>query len=371
MRRIGRLTIFPILLVTSLLSLILLPSSTVVRADEAKFTLVNEGNPILMRDDFSQNPVNWMFLNASRWTSTEQYLVLTQPGSQRVGVVWLDRNISSPFTAEFRYKVGGGSGADGFVFMFYKNTDYEPGIGGYLGFLCRPVEKPCPRNEAPGYGLEFDSYFNSKEVYVNDSRVEDNQWHNVKLIVKEQNIKVFVDGSETLSWSGSINRSFTGMGFSSGIWGQDNWHIIDDFKLYGNTIAIKNIQPNWTIKLIDQNHILTTTTSNNTTAVFDTAGLTMPLQGRFTIYDEKNNTVYESPVLNNIWGGDILTLQTTSSTPADTTTSVVTTTITHSTTFTSTTTSIERVTEPAVYAWAISATATVAILIAIILLRKK
>ncbi len=345
----------------------LLALSAVIRADEG-FTLVKEGNPILLRDDFSKSPVNWRFLNASRWDQAGQYIVLTQPGSQRVGVTWLKRNITSPFTAEFRYKVGGGTGADGFVFMFYKDTDYEPGIGGYLGFQCRPITKPCPKVEAPGYGLEFDSYYNSKAaynmgdpspkhiallkdsinthiVYVNDTRVSDNKWHQVKLVVGESNITAYVDSSETLNWSGPINRTFSGIGFGSGIWGYDDWHIIDDFKLYGNTITIKGVQPSWRTELVNGNRVLArqVTATNGTEAVLDITGLAMPLEGHLNVYDEGNKTIYASPILQDIWGGDVLTLQTAS---ASASTSTIVTTTTLSTTLISTTTATITTTSP-------------------------
>ncbi|HEY4700148.1 MAG TPA: hypothetical protein VIH27_07290, partial [Nitrososphaerales archaeon] len=268
-----------------------------IRGDD-KFVMVKDGNPLFVNDDFSKSPSGWRLLNASRWDAEAQQIVLTEPGSQRVGVIWLMKNITSTFTAEFRYRVGGGSGADGFVFMFYKDSDYEPGIGGYLGFLCRPVEKSCPRNVGPGYGLEFDSYFNSLEAYgmgdpspdhiaiikddinshlvhVNDSRVEDNVWHQVKLIVADEELIVFVDRGETLRWSGVINRTFGGVGFGSGIWGLDNRHFIDDFKIYGNIITIKGLQSNWRVNLIDGDQVLLTgvTSSSNAELRIEATGL--------------------------------------------------------------------------------------------------
>ncbi|MCL4435631.1 MAG: hypothetical protein M1503_01005 [Thaumarchaeota archaeon] len=320
----------------------MLLTSNAVQGKEERFDIVKEGNSVLMRDDFSRDPIiNWTFLNAARWDAGAQQIVLTEPGSERVGVIWLKRNVTSPFIAEFRYRVGGGTGADGFVFMFYKDSNYEPGIGGYLGFLCRPVEKPCPRNVAPGYGLEFDNYLNSKEaygmgdpspnhiaflkddinnhlVYVNDSRTEDDKWHQVKLMVQENEIVAYVDEDETLRWSGPVNRSFGGVGFGSGIWGLNHKHIIDDFRIYGNTITIQGLQQGWTAELMYGNKTLAkgVASRNGTEAVMEVSSLPMPLEGHFRIYDE-NKAVYDSLVLRDIWGGDVWLLRTLSAPSAE------------------------------------------------------
>ncbi len=306
---------------------------------DQEFVMVKEANPLLVQDDFSKEPgFNWMFLNAAYWDSESEYIILTEPGSQRVGVIWLKKNTTSPFTAEFRYKVGGGSGADGFVFMFYKDWDYEPGIGGFLGFHCREVERPCPRDEGPGYGLEFDNYFNSKEeygdvygagdsspnhiallkdfignhlAYVNDSRTEDDLWHHVKLTVQEEVITILIDGEATLTWSGSVDRSYGHLGFGSGIWGYDHRHIIDDFKLYGNTITVTGLQPGWTVELLSDVELLgkAVVPPGDVEAVLDVSELDMPLKGYFKVYKE-SIIVFESPTFDEIWGGDSWSLRT-------------------------------------------------------------
>ncbi|TDA69684.1 MAG: hypothetical protein D9V47_04780 [Clostridia bacterium] len=67
-----------------------------------------------------------------------------------MGVLWLRQETTTPFAVEFRYWAGGGTGADGLTFMFYKDKNYGPGSGYGLGF-----------NGAPGYAIEFDSYGNS------------------------------------------------------------------------------------------------------------------------------------------------------------------------------------------------------------------
>jgi len=378
----------PVSLAISLMFLMLF-ALVPIRGDD-KFVMIKEGNSLLVNDDFSKSPIEWRLLNASRWDAGFQQMVLTEPGSQRVGVIWLMNNITSTFTAEFRYRVGGGSGADGFVFMFYKDSDYEPGIGGYLGFLCRPVEKTCPRNEAPGYGLEFDSYFNSLEaygmgdpsqdhiafikddinnhlIYVNDSRVEDDIWHHVKLVVTKEEMIVFVDGDETLRWSGVINRTFGSVGFGSGIWGQDNKHLIDDFKIYGNTITITGLQPNWRVTLTDEDQVLATgvTDTNTSNVLLETTGLTMPLKGRFQIYDG-NMIIYESTVFNEIWGGDIISLR-----PESDVTNTASTSKSSILTSTTLTKSIETGSESSIYSFALIATVVIIVVASVLLIMRR
>ncbi len=309
---------------------------------EGEFAVVREENPFLVRDDFSTEPAStWIFLNAAYWDSESEYIILTEPGSERVGVTWLKRNITSPFTAEFRYKVGGGSGADGFLFMFYKDWDYEPGIGGFLGFHCREVDRPCPRDIAPGYGIEFDNYYNSKEeygdvygegdpspnhvalikdfignhlTYVDDSRTEDDIWHHVRLIVQNEDITLLIDGEETLTWTGTIDRSNSHLGFGSGIWGYDHRHIIDDFKLYGNSITVEGLQPGWRVELLSDGDLLSEADvpPDDVRAVIDVSELPSPLKGYFKLYDE-TEMLYESPRFDEIWGGDVWSLSTVSS----------------------------------------------------------
>jgi hypothetical protein len=151
------------------------------------------------------------------------YIILTKNEDNQAGVVWFNQDIYSPFNIEFKFRFGGGSGADGMVFMFYKKKDYDPAIGGSLGFI------------GPVYGVEFDNFKNSEFnepsenhiaiikdnvsnhlIFKDDSRTEDNQWHNAKIIVKETSIEVYVDSTLVLNWSGTIDRSYGGLCFVGG-----------------------------------------------------------------------------------------------------------------------------------------------------------
>jgi hypothetical protein len=151
--------------------------------------------------------------------------------------------------------------------FFYKQSypstiDYEEdyganGVGGgRLGFGSQSI--------ITGYGVEFDGWANIAEefddiagghpnppsdpsdshialiqdfagrhlTYVNDQRVADNNWHRVSVEVQGSSVRVVVDQAIVLQWSGALNRTYAGFGFtgSNGACG-NNWHIIDDFSI--------------------------------------------------------------------------------------------------------------------------------------------
>lgn len=192
-------------------------------------------------DDFSIDTALWTYWGSAYRDGNNEYVVLTQPLDSQSGIIWLNDEFTDSFSVRFRYKVGGGSGADGFVFMFYKSKDYEPSDGGSLAFN--------DKTPAPGYGIEFDGWQNFEDtppdpsanhialikdwsgnhlVYVNDARTEDNQWHQVRVTVDSNRVDVEVDGGQVLSWQGDIDRTFGGVGFGAATGFANNWHIIDD-----------------------------------------------------------------------------------------------------------------------------------------------
>ncbi len=200
-------------------------------------------------DDFSMDTGAWTYIGDAYRDFASEYVVLTEDGDWQVGVAWFNQSIFSPFTAEFRYKVGGGTGADGMVFMFYKQSDYTPGAGGHLGFSIRI--SPSEAEPVPGYGIEFDNYSNNgggygrndpssnhialiKDdgsrhlMYVDDSRTEDNKWHAARIVVGNSTIEVYVDDELVITWERTIDRTYGGIGFSATTGDLTNWHIVDD-----------------------------------------------------------------------------------------------------------------------------------------------
>jgi len=189
-------------------------------------------------DDFSTDTGLWTYWGSAYRDVDSEYVVLTQNVNARAGILWLNAEFTNAFSIHFSYRAGGGSGADGLAFMFYKTKDYTPAAGGYLAF--------APWSDsAPGYGVEFDNYHNGPDpsdnhialikdsvanhlAYVNDGRTEDNQWHQAKVTVSYSSVRVEVDGDQLITWVGDIGRTFGGIGFCAATGGAHNWHIIDD-----------------------------------------------------------------------------------------------------------------------------------------------
>ena len=203
-------------------------------------------------DDFNTDSGMWSYVSNAHLDSVNHCVILTENAGQQAGIAWLNPNITTDFDAEFSYKVGpntGYGGGDGFVFMFYKQKGYTPASGGYLGF--HDVED----GPVPGYGIEFDQFnniglFNETANHIAlikdsagnhlattgiDPRVSDNQWHNVEVEVKAPTITVYLDRTKVLNWSGPINKTFSGVGFSAGTYSAINQHVIDNFTITTDT----------------------------------------------------------------------------------------------------------------------------------------
>lgn len=148
-------------------------------------------------------------------------------------------------------------------------------------------------------------------THVNDTTTKDNQWHQAKIIIKEDTIQVYVDQKPILTWIGPLNRTYSRTGFAASSMVHFDWHIIDDIKLYGNTVKITGPQPRWSIELYDNNKLITKATvpSNSNEAIIDVTEMSSPLKGYFKIINETGEVVFESQTYSEIWGGDTLTLQ--------------------------------------------------------------
>jgi hypothetical protein len=218
-------------------------------------------------DDFSTDSGSWQYLGRAYRDNTNKYLVLTNAEYFTGGVTFFKTPIQGSFTANFRYKVGGGSNqGDGFTLFFYKQKYSSVDTGGSLGFISK---ENSVRHIVPGYGIEFDAWQNwvsdfqqisggkqnpqgdpsanhigliegfsgNHLAYVDDLRVADNNWHKVSISVQGSSVSVYVDQGLVLQWSGALNRTFDGFGFSAGTGGPgSNMHIIDDFSISASAI---------------------------------------------------------------------------------------------------------------------------------------
>ncbi len=257
--------------VTSMILVLLLP--TLINIGLSIEPVKAQQSTETFADDFSTDSGAWQYFGSAYRDPTNQSLVLTDTANEQAGVAFLKAPIQGSFTANFRFKAGGGNyQGDGFTMFFYKQNypstvDYNDSFGvngvagGRLGFNSLSI--------IPGYGIEFDGWQNipgdfqqvaggqqnpqgdpssnhialiedftgNHLVYANDTRVADNNWHQVSVDVEGSSVSVSVDQGLVIQWNGELNRTFDGFGFS-GANGQvgSNWHIIDDFSITAHNL---------------------------------------------------------------------------------------------------------------------------------------
>ena len=184
--------------------------------------------------------------------SEEGYIVLTEDEEWQAGAMWIDDVVSAPFNASFKYKSAGeGNIADGFVFMFNKKADVLGNNGSFMGF-----------ENGNGYGVEFDSFFNTNESehaaaglkhialtknYLASSNkaetinalalttdetftsvISDGEWHDVDVKVRKDGLKLYIDGELALTYNGTFDDTYTSVGFAAATGAYSQYTYIDD-----------------------------------------------------------------------------------------------------------------------------------------------
>ncbi|MDF2959460.1 MAG: tandem-95 repeat protein [Paenibacillus sp.] len=206
-----------------------------------------EAANVAVDDDFSTNTNLWNYIGAAQRTSGG-LMMLTPSAQRKVGTVWLKQTMAPPYVVTFKYMMTGAGpfpytlltdGADGIVFMFNKLQNTSPVGGGGMGF-----------ETGNGYGVEFDSYSNEWDPasnhislfknnpdhrvagsligQVNDNTIENNGWHDVKVIVNPGSVQVFMDGYSKVTWTGTLDQTFSGIGFTASTGYYYNTQYIDN-----------------------------------------------------------------------------------------------------------------------------------------------
>lgn len=206
-------------------------------------------------DDFSSDSGEWSYVGGAYRDAASGHVVLARPDvGMAVGQIWLAQGWNGPFRATFKYLIGGASGADGLIFMFNKQSGYEPDVGGTLGFTLPPHASLGP---VPGYGVEVDNWYNpgweptfgphialvkdtvaNNLAWVDATGTRDSLWHTVEVKVEEAAVTVSVDGVERFHWSGAIDRTFSGLGFSGATGSATDWHIVDDVRIEDLSVTV-------------------------------------------------------------------------------------------------------------------------------------
>ena len=155
---------------------------------------------------------DWILSGVARYDEKEQCFVLTEEEEWQTGAIWYRTSVSGDFTLEFDYYTGVSTtalgGADGIAVAFYADFLYTMDGGEQLGF-----------NGSGGYGLELDTYYNryrgdptynhialidgdvGKHLeYASLAESEDNDWHHLKIQVKDNEFSAYVDSIEKITY---------------------------------------------------------------------------------------------------------------------------------------------------------------------------
>lgn len=243
-------------------ALVLLAPTAVSVGDDVKLETFLPGRSVGFEDDFSTDPAlsgKWAVYratpdpaNEASWNAGTQTLHLTRALQGKGSAILANYVLGSQrWEAEFDYRVGAGTGADGLVFMFYKDrapyAASPPQTGRNLGF----VTQASPT--VSGYGIELDSYYdladNAHDPQTNhvgliqddatnqlatvpSSILEDYQWHHAKVTYDYGAVEVWLDGSLVLSHTLPMPRStHDGIGFGGATGWHSNEHELDNFVL--------------------------------------------------------------------------------------------------------------------------------------------
>ena len=247
---------------TILAATLVLVVPTALSVGDVKLMTLGPGDATAFRDAFSANPSTsglWTVhratpdaANEASWDANAGTLYLTRATHSRAAAIFAQYSLRAlKWEAEFDYRVGGGTGADGFIFLFYKDrapyASSPPEAGRAMGFstLASPA--------VGGYGIEFDSYYDTdsnvfdpqtnhvaliEEAVQNhyaiaaSNVIEDNAWHHAKVAYDNADLKVWLDGSLVLTDTLRPARTtYDGIGFSAATGADTNNHEIDNFVL--------------------------------------------------------------------------------------------------------------------------------------------
>jgi hypothetical protein len=225
---------------------------------------------LVFSDEFSTDPNsngNWTVFRAQNdptregyWDPTQQvWYLTTQSGGLATAAFANYELTATSWKVDFKYLVDHGrrGGGDGFVFMFYKDKSaYEiqhprPAAGQYMAF--QTTNPDYSNNPVPGYGLEFDTFYNalcdplsenyiaivqdviceSAQVYRPFNKIDDDIWHSVEFTFKNGHLACTIDGSTVLRATISDpDYSHTGIGFGAGTGNAVADQVIDDFEIW-------------------------------------------------------------------------------------------------------------------------------------------
>ena len=207
-------------------------------------------------DTFSENPNTsgrWSIhrrnsdpFNEANWNQSLGIWYLTRAVDGRAVAVFANYELSATkWIAQFDMKIGGGDGADGLAFMFYKDESRygTPNGGGALGFI-------ADNKAVPGYGVAFATFGTDRVSLIQDKATNvltstssvsfrDNTFHFVEVSFDNGVVVVKFDGAQILQHSiVNPDYSFSGIGFSAATGAFNDNHIIDNFRLFISDVRV-------------------------------------------------------------------------------------------------------------------------------------
>ncbi|MFH7881016.1 MAG: DUF2341 domain-containing protein, partial [Candidatus Aenigmatarchaeota archaeon] len=221
-------------------------------------SLSNGDNTFDFFEDFSTDPNTnnkWEVyrysadtVNEFVYDSANKRVYLTKAANSK-GVMAFFKNKSTPngFVLTTKGGGGGGSGADGWAFGFFKDispyrTYGRAASGGTFGLMAYDGTN---NQISKGYAVEFDNYQNTNDpsgnhnalvktdvaspythlAYYNTNLAnEDNAIHNIEITFFNDTVTLKVDGTQHFSYSGTIDKTYTFLGFGAGTGGYNNNH---------------------------------------------------------------------------------------------------------------------------------------------------
>ncbi|MBU9711976.1 L-type lectin-domain containing protein [Evansella tamaricis] len=164
-------------------------------------------------------------------------ITLTEAENWMWGRAWFHEEVALPFTINFQFQIGGGTGADGLTFMFLKDRYSTSERGEGLGF-----------GSGNGYAIEFDTYENTHDtnnnhialikdhvenhlIQVDDPYLRDDRWHLVSVTVQEDSVDVVMNGERLFTYTGKLDTSYSSLGFSASTGASNDRHRVQVLNL--------------------------------------------------------------------------------------------------------------------------------------------
>ncbi len=214
-----------------------------------KFDLARDLPEVVWIENFTDfNPDDCYIGVDSYLNDNHDFFVLTEPRTWQTGRIFnLEEYEMDRFTVEFDMRIGGGWGADGLVFAWGYEYDYDPAVGGRLDFY-----------QTEGYGVEFDVWRNNEYNDPNGQHIavvkdgidthlatwspdtdilENNEWHHVMIDFDNGAVEVYFDDEMVIDHEIEDYQTFTGyFGFTAATGASTHWHCIDNISIYGEEL---------------------------------------------------------------------------------------------------------------------------------------